>query len=94
MLAFSNDSSAAAVVRFSITSEGATISEGTVRVPAGEYESVDTEIRNTGEYELTVALDGGTRSSYAVDIGEYDVRMGSNLILTVYDERTELMMEE
>ena len=93
-LAFSNDSSAAAVVHFSITSEGATISEGTVRVSAGEYESVDTEIRNTGAYELTVALDGGAQSAYAFDIGEYDVRMGSNLILTVYDGRTALMMEE
>ena len=94
MLAFSNASAGEAVVRFAVSSDGTTIAEGEVRVPADAYETVDTGIRDTGEYELTVEREGGGQSSYTVPVGEYALRNGSNLIVTLHENEMELLIEE
>lgn len=94
VLAFGNESSADVLVQFSITSEGAVVSDGEVRVSRGEYRTVDTRIDTTGRYELGIEGDGGFRSTHPVRIEEYDIRTGSNLVVEIYDDDTELMMEE
>ncbi|WP_218836386.1 hypothetical protein [Halorarum salinum] len=94
MLAFGNESSADVAVHFSIMSEGTVVSEGEVQVSQGEHETVETEIDTTGQYELRIEGDSGFESTYPVQIEEYDLRMGSNLIVEIYDGDTELLIEE
>lgn len=94
MLAFSNESSVDATVQFSIRSEETVVSDGEVHVSQEEYETVDTEIDATGRYELRIEREGGVRSTYPVRIEEYDLRMGSNLVAMIYDDDTELLIED
>lgn len=94
MLAFSNGSSTDVVVQFSITSEETVISEGEAMVSQGKYQYVETEIDTTGQYELSIEGEGGFESSYRFQIDEYALRMGSNLIVAVDDDGTEIMIEE
>ena len=93
LLVVSNDRDATVDVSLTVTSAGTTTFEDTVTVDPGGRRSVDPGIDATGAYELTVALADGTERVLPFGVEEYDLRMGSNLIVMV-GERVRVVMEE
>jgi hypothetical protein len=62
-------------------------------VPNGES-ALETGIDQQGQYELTVAVENGPRETFPFSVDEYDLRAGSNLIVTIDEESVEILMEE
>lgn len=77
-----------------LTNDGATVLEREVTaVPNGES-ALETGIDQQGQYELTVAVENGPRETFPFSVDEYDLRAGSNLIVTIDEERVEIVIEE
>ncbi|WP_251342681.1 hypothetical protein [Haloplanus halophilus] len=75
-----------------VTHEADRIFDRTVVVEPGARRSVDPGIDGTGAYELTVSLADDERVR-PFDVEDYDLRMGSDLIVEI-GERIRVLMEE
>lgn len=80
-------------VTLTVTRDGDSVYRERVAVDAGERRSVDPGIDAPGAYELTVTLADGTERVRPFDIEDYDLRMGSNLVVEVGD-RIRVLVEE
>lgn len=89
-----NETDEEQTVQYSITRDSTTVSEGEVQVPARDFSSVQSDIKMMGEYELNVTVNTIDEVIYPFDIEEYDLRMGSNLVVWVYVEKIEVGMEQ
>jgi hypothetical protein len=93
LIVVSNGRDVAVDVTLTVTSADTTAFEDTVTVAPGARRSVDPGIDSTGAYELTVALADGTERVRPFSVEEYDLRMGSDLVVAV-GERVRVVMEE
>lgn len=89
-----NETDEEQTVQYSITRDSTTVSEGEVQVPARGFSSVQLDIKRMGEYELNVTVNNIDEVIYPFDIEEYDLRMGSNLVVWIYEEKIEVGMEQ
>lgn len=81
-------------VSVTLTNDGATVLEREVTaVPNGES-ALETGIEQQGQYELRVAVESGSRKDSRFTIDEYDLREGSNLIVTITEDRVEIVIQE
>jgi hypothetical protein len=71
-----------------------TIFETEFKVSSGERQSLDPGITETGQYELTAAIEAGAEASFPFSVGEYDLRAGSNLIVEIDADEIMILMEE
>lgn len=89
-----NSTADGATVRLAVSRDGATFFEDEVGVPQTGGRTVDPGIDETGSYELEVAVEGGTDGSYPFSVEEYDLRMGSNLIVDIGEDDVRMTLEE
>lgn len=90
----SNDGERSRTVTLTVTSAGGTVREATVEVDPDTVRTVDTGITTTGDYELHVVTADGVEESVPFDIEDYDIRMGSNLMVSVADDGIMVAIEE
>jgi len=91
-----NQNTGETTVDIRLTGAGGTLLDRQVTVPGESQTAVDTGIDETGEYELDAFVVDGPdlAAEFTVQIEEYDLRQGSNVILLVDGERIEMLMEE
>lgn len=71
-----------------------TIFEEEFKIDSGGSRSIDTEITNTGQYEVLVTTNSGSEASSPFHIDEYDLSAGSNLIVEIDEETIRILMQE
>jgi ribosomal protein L9 len=59
-----------------------------------EQQSIDSEITETGQYELSVSAEAGTETSFPFSIDEYDLREGSEPIVEINEDGIMILMQE
>ena len=47
-----------------------------------------------GEYELDLSVNDIDEGTFPFSIGKYELRMGSNLVVWIYEEKIEMGIEE
>lgn len=94
MVALHNHRDAAVALSLRVTGGAETLLDTERDLEAGGYEAVPSSIRAVGEYELSVETNDGAAASRTYAIEEYDVRMGSNLVVWVESADVELAIEE
>ena len=62
-------------------------------IEANGFTSLDTGIDESGQYDLTVAVDGRTRE-ITLEVEEYDLRRGSNVVFWVDEDVVRYGIEE
>lgn len=89
-----NERSTAVSLTVTVTAEIGQLLDADLTVPEAGFESVFSKINETGQYDVTVEVDDDTTGSASFSIEEYDVRMGSNVVVWVRDDEVELAIEE
>lgn len=77
-----------------LSADTETILEEKFEIGTDDQQSVDTEITEPGQYNLTVTTEAGPETSFPFSIDEYDLKTGSNLIVEIGDEDIMVMMQE
>ena len=91
---FHGPESVNAAAHYTITTGSTVVSEGDVQVPAGDVTSVESQITEQGEYELVVSVTEGPEASVDFSVGEYDIRMGSNILVRLHSDEIQFLIEE
>ena len=89
-----NHTDVSKTVRLTVSATEETIREAERRIAPGAGSYVDPEIDEIGEYELLISVDGGPERSSPLRIEDYDIRMGSNVIVWIREESFKLLKEE
>lgn len=89
-----NDSSVEQKTSYSIIKGANVITEGKEIIPVDEYISIETHITESGKYKLNISTDNLQGSSYSFQIGDYEIRMGSNLVAWIRDNGIQIAIEE
>ena len=89
-----NETDEEQTARYSIIRGSTSISEGDVHVPASGFASTELDIKRRGAYELTLSVKNIDAGTFPFDIGEYELRTGSNLVVWIYEEEIEMGIEE
>lgn len=77
-----------------LSGDTGTISEQEFEIEGGEQQSRDSEIADTGQYELRVTTKTGAKSTFPFDIDAYDLREGSDLLVEIGREEITIVMQE
>jgi ABC-type Fe3+-hydroxamate transport system substrate-binding protein len=89
-----NETSTRATVRLTVRGDGGAVRESTVEVPPEGDVSVRSGIDEPGTYRISVAVADRPVASATFAIDGYDVRMGSNVIVTVGADEVDFTIEE
>lgn len=90
----SNVTSAAETVHLLVTAEGESIFEASVPIEPDGRTFVDPDLDERGQYELAATVDDERDASVPFGLEEFDLRMGSNLIVIVREGTIEILIEE
>jgi len=71
-----------------------TVLDETATLPGGESSEYDSGIAATGEYSISVDVEGGPSRTLDIYIGEFAVRNGSNHYVEVTADRVDVSWEE
>ena len=82
----SSSSPTAETVQLSVSTDEQRIVAEEMSVGPDESQAIATEIRETGRYELTVAVEDGPEDSYPFSTEDYDVQQGSKVIVQIHEE--------
>ena len=82
------------ICQYSIIQNQDTISDGEIEIPARDFASIDSGIENAGEYKLNISVGNIGEEAYPFSIGDYALRMGSNLVVWIYENEIQIGMEE
>ena len=80
--------------KLTLTSDTKTTAEEEFEIEIEDQQSIETEITETGQYELSVTTEAGSETSFPFSIDEYDLNAGSNLIVEYDDNEIMIMMQE
>jgi hypothetical protein len=94
MVALHNERDTEVTVSVTVVAGSEQLTDAERTLPAGGYEAVFSGIRDEGEYDITVETADGLSESYEFTIEEWDVRMGSNVVVWLGDDEMEFAMEE
>ncbi|MFB6223916.1 MAG: hypothetical protein ABEH86_09645 [Haloarcula sp.] len=81
-------------VTLTITRDETAVLNETVTLAADESAEYDPNIGTTGDYTVTVEVDGGPARTLDRSIGRYAVRMGSNHFVDITADSIEIYWEE
>lgn len=81
-------------VTLTITRDETTVLNETVTLAADESTEYDSNIGTTGDYTVTVEVDGGPARTLDRSIGRYAVGMGSNHFVNITADGIEIYWEE
>lgn len=93
-IAISTTSPNGTPVQLAVSSEEGAIVEERVAVSPDGARVVDTGIDEKGGYELTITPDDGRTRTYSFHVGDYDLRMGSNVVVSIDDDVVRIVQEE
>jgi hypothetical protein len=88
-----NGKSSAITVTLVVRTDSTRVFNETITVEEGVRRGVEPDITETGAYELVVDVEGDDESVSPFHVEDYDLRMGSNLIVHV-DTVIRVIMEE
>jgi hypothetical protein len=90
----SNARADAVTVSLSLARGEQVVRSRTVTVDADASHTVPTGIDRRGDYELTVTVDGDRRTVAPFDVGAYELRQGSDLLVSLTDDDVRVLIEE
>jgi len=77
-----------------LSTDTKTILQQSFEIEGGGQESIDSEIIEPGQYDLSVSTEAGTETSFPFSIEEYDLRAGSDLIVEIDEDNIMILMQE
>ncbi|KAA9395947.1 hypothetical protein Har1130_15190 [Haloarcula sp. CBA1130] len=89
-----NETSEQATVAVSVVTGDSVVFEGETAVTPSGRKNVYPGISETGDYTLTISLGDGREQEYPFNIEEYDLQMGSNIIVTINEAEIEFSIQE
>jgi len=89
-----NDTDREQTVTLTITRNDTTVLDETETLAAGASVEYDPRIGTTGDYTITVAVDGGPTRTIDRNIGRFDVRNGSNHFVDITADEIRIYWEE
>jgi len=89
-----NDTDREQTVTLTVTRNETTVLDETETLAAGASVEYDPGIGATGEYTITVAVDGGPTRTIDRNIGRFDVRNGSNHFVDITADEIRIYWEE
>ncbi|AHB67855.1 MULTISPECIES: hypothetical protein [Haloarcula] len=89
-----NESSEQATVAVSVVTGDSSVFECETAVNPSNRKNVYSGITETGDYTLTISLGDGREQEYPFNIEEYDLRMGSNIIVSIKETEIEFSIQE
>ncbi|QIO22304.1 hypothetical protein [Haloarcula sp. JP-L23] len=90
-----NQSGAQRTVSLTLTGpDGRRHLDESVTLGNGDIREYDSGIRSPGDYELAVTVENGPDRTMTLYIEAYDVRMGSNHLVTVHPDEIDVFWEE
>lgn len=92
-LVIHNEISQSITVSVELTSGGTALLEDQTTIRPSEFAGFDTGIDETGEYTLRVAVDDRVEES-TIDIGEFAIDSGSNIIVRVFEDEIQYLTED
>ncbi|WP_336338060.1 cyclin family protein [Haloarcula brevis] len=81
-------------VHLRVARGGTPVLDEAVTLPGGESSEFDSGIAATGEYSISVDVEGGLSRTLDVHIGEFDIRGGSNHYVEVTADGVDVFWEE
>jgi len=94
LIRVSNGTDRERTVTLTLTRGDDTVLEETVTLAPGGRTTVDPDITEQGDYELRAETADGATGRMPFDVGGYELRSGSNLIVSVGDETLRILIEE
>lgn len=88
-----NNTSGDVVVDLEISREDIILTDE-VTIRSDGRSEVCSKITETGEYRIDISVDNGIEESYTWNVEKYDLRMGSNVIISINDNDVRIMVEE
>jgi len=89
-----NDTDREQTVTLTVTRNETTVLDETETLAAGASFEYDPGIGATGEYTISVAVDGGPTRTIDRNIGRFDVRNGSNHFVDITTDEIRIYWEE
>lgn len=71
-----------------------TVRETRLSVPVDERRSVAAGIERVGDYDLVARVVDGPTETFPFDVGEYELRSGSNIVVAVGADALRIRIEE
>lgn len=71
-----------------------TVFEDSFGIPPEEWNSIDPSISTGGQYRVAVNVSGGPSDTASFLIENYDIKEGSNILVTIHEGRIEFSIEE
>jgi len=90
---FNNSTSGDVVVNLEISRESVILSDQ-VTVRSDSRTEIKSKITETGQYQIEISVDNGIEESYSWNVGDYDLRMGSNVIISITQNGLTMLVEE
>ena len=94
LILLDNGTSAEITVHVTITEQGSILTEKELQVSSGGFAQVNSKIEDLGNYELAVDVDGREKQTYSFDIGEYNLRTGSNVWVWIAENQISFGIED
>lgn len=88
-----NNTSGDVVVNLDISREDVILTDK-VTIRSGGRSEVSSKIAETGQYRIEISVDNGIEESYSWNVEDYDLRMGSNMIISINENDVRIMIEE
>lgn len=88
-----NEISQSITVSVELTSGGTALLEDRATIRPSESTGFDSGIDETGDYTLEVAVDDRVAES-AVDVDEFDLDSGSNIVVRIYEDDIQYLTED
>jgi hypothetical protein len=83
-----------ATVAVSVVTGDSVVFESETAVTPSGRKNVYLGISETGDYTLTISLGDGREQEYPFNIEEYDLQMGSNIIVSITETEIEFSIQE
>ena len=94
LIRVTNATDSESTVTLTLTRGGTVVFDDRVTVASGARTTVDPGIDQRGDYTLTVETAGGATGRLPFDVGEYERRLGSDLIVEIGAETVRVLIEE
>lgn len=94
MIVLLNRTATEQLVHVTLSTDDDTLLDAKFTVAPNAKQPIYTGITETGQYELSIAVEDGPATSTPLSIEEYDLEMGSNLIAEIFEDKMRVMIEE
>jgi len=89
-----NETPEQATVAVSVATGDSVVFEGETAVNPSDSKNVYPGISETGDYTLTITLSDGREQEYPFNIEDYDLQMGSNIIVSITETEIAFSIQE